>query len=89
MSFDLDLLGWVRPAPMLAPPWLEVPLVLPGGAFRLWLHGVDGQPYVIEASINLNDWQPRWTNSTSGGVREFVEPSGAAPFRFYRARQWP
>ena len=89
LSFDLDLLGWVRPAPMLAPPWLEVPLVLPGGAFRLWLHGVDGQPYVIEASINLNDWQPRWTNSTSGGVREFVEPSGAAPFRFYRARQWP
>ncbi len=89
LSFDLDLLGWVRPAPMLAPPWLEVPLVLPGGAFRLWLHGVDGQPYVIEASINLNDWQPRWTNSTSGGVREFVETSGAAPFRFYRARQWP
>lgn len=89
LSFDLDLLGWVRPAPMLAPPWLEVPLVLPGGAFRLWLHGVDGQPYVIEASINLNDWQPRWTNSTSGGVGGFVEPSGAAPFRFYRARQWP
>jgi uncharacterized repeat protein (TIGR03806 family) len=89
LSFDLDLLGWVRPAPMLAPPWLEVPQVLPGGAFRLWLHGVDGQPYVIEASINLNDWQPRWTNSTSGGVGGFVEPSGAAPFRFYRARQWP
>lgn len=89
LSFDLDLLGWVRPAPMLAPPWLEVPLVLPGGGFRLWMHGVDGQPYVIEASINLHDWQPRWTNSTSGSVREFVEPFGAAPFRFYRARQWP
>lgn len=89
MSFDLELLGWVRPVALLVPPRLEVSRMYPGGLVRLRLFGFDGQPYVIEASGDLRDWSPRWTNAPSGGVRDFAEPLGATPHRFYRARLWP
>lgn len=89
LSFDLELIGWVRPAMLLAPPRLELPLPEPGGPFRVRLFGFDGQPYVIETSGNLTDWLPRWTNAPAGGVREFTEPLGTELYRFYRARLWP
>lgn len=89
LSFDLELLGWVRPAALLAPPRLELSRMYPGGLVRLRLFGFDGQPYVIEGSGNLQNWSPRWTNAPSGGVRDFAEPLGATPSRFYRARLWP
>lgn len=89
MSFDLELMGWVRPAAMLVPPRLELSPMDAGGWVSLRLFGFDGQPYVIEASGDLQDWRPRWTNAPSGGVRDFAEPPGATLFRFYRARLWP
>lgn len=89
LSFDLELLGWVRPASMLVPPQLEVVPADSEGTVRLRLFGFDAQPYLIESSNDLNQWIPRWTNAPSGGVRDFSEPRNAMPSQFYRARLWP
>ena len=89
LSFDLTLLGYVRAAARNIPPQLEVLTPAGGSPFRLRVLGFDDQLYRIEASGNLIDWLPRWTNAPTRGVLEFTEPDGAAPFRFYRARIWP
>jgi uncharacterized repeat protein (TIGR03806 family) len=88
VSFDLVLLGYMRAAARNIPPGMEVPPPV-GGPFLLRIYGFDDQLYRIEASTNLIDWLPRWTNAPTRGVLEFTEPDGAAPFRFYRARIWP
>jgi hypothetical protein len=83
------LLGYMRAAARNAPPQLEVLTSTAGDPFRLRVLGFDDQLYRIEASENLIDWVPRWTNAPTRGILEFTEPDGTAPFRFYRARIWP
>jgi sugar lactone lactonase YvrE len=57
-----------------------------GGHFGFNLTGPAGQAVVVEASINLVDWLPIWTN-TLGGTLNFSDPqSSAYSHRFYRAR---
>ena len=42
---------------------------------------------VVEASANLVNWQPIWTNTLSGASADFVDPECLQhPNRFYRAR---
>jgi len=89
MSFDLALLGFVRAAAQNIPPLLEAPTAAAGSPYRLRLYGFDEQLYRIEASNNLIDWEPRWTNAPTRGILEFTEWDSSAPYRFYRARIWP
>ena len=60
--------------------------VKPGG-FGFTLTGVTNQTIVVEASTNLANWQPIWTNTLSAVSTNFVDPQWLNyPKRFYRAR---
>jgi len=55
-----------------------------GQVFRLHFSGLsDQQPYVIQGSTDLIEWQPLLTNVSINGVIEFSEAMGL-PRRFYR-----
>jgi hypothetical protein len=75
------------PTVMLCPPQ-----VAPGsagmkpGGFGFTLNFLTNQTIVVEASTNLANWQPIWTNSLPGGSADFVDPEWLTPNRFYRAR---
>ena len=60
------------------------------GGFRFSFVNPNGLPVVIEASTNLVNWQPVWTNSTSGGffnATNFTDMQWANyRNRYYRAR---
>jgi hypothetical protein len=54
----------------------------------MWLDGVAGMRYHVEASSNATAWTPIFTNTAPSNRWEFVDPM--APnhlFRFYRARE--
>lgn len=59
------------------------------GQFRLWFTSPDSQMFLIEASTDLNAWNPIETNSPVGGQFEFVEVDPTTPHRFYRVKTWP
>ena len=45
------------------------------------------QTIVVEASTNLANWQPIWTNTLPGASTNFVDPEWLQHSnRFYRAR---
>jgi hypothetical protein len=53
------------------------------------LSGVVNQTIVVEASTNLADWQPIWTNTLSAVSTNFVDPQWLNhPHRFYRAQSY-
>ncbi len=57
-----------------------------GRQFGFVLTGAAGQLVVVEASDDLADWLPIWTNTFTGGL-QFTDPqSGIDPQRFYRLR---
>jgi BspA type Leucine rich repeat region (6 copies) len=58
------------------------------GQFGFTLTGVSNQTVVVEASTNLVNWQPVWTNTLSGMSANFTDAQWTNyPYRFYRARQ--
>jgi hypothetical protein len=76
------------PTVMLCPPQIA-----PGGAgvkpggFGFTLTSLTNQTIVVEASTNLVNWQPIWTNTQPGTSAEFVDPEWLNHTnRFYRAR---
>ena len=57
------------------------------GGFGFAIAGVSSQTIVVEASTNLANWQPVWTNTLSGNSVNFVDPHWTNyPARFYRTR---
>ena len=73
---------------MLCPPGIA-----PGGAgvkpggFGFTLNSLTNQTIVVEASTNLVNWQPIWTNPPPGASTNFVDPEWLQqPRCFYRAR---
>jgi hypothetical protein len=49
--------------------------------------GTNEMPAIVEASTNLVDWQPVWTNTLSGASATFTDSQWTNyPTRFYRAR---
>jgi outer membrane protein assembly factor BamB len=76
-----------RGSPYLAafdlPSRVESPLHLPNGLFRVNLIGPLGRTYVFEASTNLTDWIPVFTNRAPF-IFEDVDAINH-PQRFYRA----
>jgi len=60
---------------------------VPSGNFSFTITGVSGQTIVVEASTNLVNWQPVWTNTLSGTSANFTDPQWKNyPSRFYRAQ---
>jgi hypothetical protein len=57
------------------------------GRFNSFLSGPSGRTVVVQASTNLFNWQPIWTNTLSGTApSSFSDPqTGVFPHRFYRA----
>jgi hypothetical protein len=59
-----------------------------GGQFGFALSGPSGQLVAVDASTDLLNWLPLWTNTlTFPAALTFSDPqSGVHPVRFYRAR---
>ena len=59
-----------------------------GGQFAFALNGIGGQPVVVDASDDLANWSPIWTNTlTFPAAINFTDPgAGTNSVRFYRAR---
>jgi hypothetical protein len=56
------------------------------GSFSLQTAGVAGGTYTIEASSDLTNWIPLFTNYCPNGFLDFTDTNaGALPIRFYRA----
>jgi len=59
---------------------------LPDGRFSVSISGSAASNAVLQASTNLVNWLPIFTNSGSGGRFEFLDTaSGNQPWRFHRA----
>ena len=64
----------------------DTPIQISAGTFHLNLLGENGRTYVIEASTNLQNWTPIYTNTVTGGTLQFDDMGAAGvPVRFYRA----
>jgi hypothetical protein len=78
------------PAVMLGPPAPQIGGGIVGiqsGQFGFTISGVPNQPFVVEASTNLQNWQPVWTNTLSSASTNFTDPHWTNyPRRFYRVR---
>lgn len=76
------------PTVMLGAPAPQVAAASAGvkpGGFGFTLNGVTNQTIVVEASTNLVNWQPIWTNTLSAASADFVDPQWLSyPRRFYR-----
>ena len=60
----------------------------PGG-YGFTISGVTNQTIVVEASTNLSNWQPIWTNTLSAVSTNFVDPQWLNhPRRFYRLQSY-
>ena len=61
-----------------------------GNQLQMQFQGVEGQPYVFEASTNLTNWVALSTNTAAGGIISLLETNTLAfPHRFYRAKRLP
>ncbi len=59
-----------------------------GGQWGFALTGPAGQAVVVDASTDLANWLPIWTNTMSVGPLQFSDPdTGVNSYRFYRARK--
>ncbi len=59
-----------------------------GGQMGFALTGPAGQAVVVDASTDLANWLPIWTNTMSVGPLQFSDPdTGVNSYRFYRARK--
>jgi uncharacterized repeat protein (TIGR01451 family) len=69
-----------------APPQLSGSLTGTGGAFQFTVTGQSGQEYIIQASTNLVDWVPVYTNSAPYvSPFNFTDPNASSyTSRFYR-----
>jgi hypothetical protein len=84
--------GWGATYGGLGTVMLLAPRIAPGSAgvkpgdFGFTLTCLADQT-VVEASANLVNWQPIWTNTLSDASADFVDPEWLHhPIRFYRAR---
>lgn len=67
------------------PPGLSAPALTSSGAFQMHVDSVPGLPCAIQASTNLVDWVPLFTNQP-GGAMDFVDSNTAnSDCQYYRA----
>src|ERR1017187_821427 len=75
--------GFIAPMTLSLLPALG----LAQGQFNFYLAGPAGRTVVVQASTDLSNWQPIWTNTINGTAPSSFTDSqaGAYPRRFYRA----
>jgi len=57
------------------------------GSFSFPIDGVTNQTVIVEASSNLVQWQPVWTNTLTVASTNFSDQAWSNyPSRFYRVR---
>ena len=61
--------------------------VVTSGQFALQFHGESGESYVVEASTNLFNWTPVFTNTLTNNLFIFTDTNATNPARFYRIKQ--
>jgi len=72
---------------LFPPPQIGGNVGIQFGNFGFTVTGVANQTIVVEASTNLVNWQPIWTNTSSSASVIFTDPQWKNyPRRFYRAR---
>jgi hypothetical protein len=73
---------------VIAPPLITQPERLTDGSFRATITGlVPNEPYTIEHSTNLVDWQQRQSFVAPASSAPFVDnTAGATTQRFFRVR---
>jgi len=64
------------------PPIFRNSAIINGQFFSV-LSGPPGQLVVVEASTDLLNWQPIWTNTFAGSLN-FIDPLSGVSKRFYR-----
>lgn len=62
-----------------------------GPPYAVRVEAPPGTPYILDASTNLLQWTPFWTNEVpADGFSEYIEgPDIDWPYQFFRARQGP
>ena len=88
IGFNLSLRGDGYFAPAMPSPTLSVEM-LPPGVVRVWFPAPNGVRCAIDASEDLQTWQPMVTNTVIGGLFEYSATFTNPPARFFRARQVP
>jgi hypothetical protein len=69
-------------------PHLRAGTLDASNTFDLWLDGVAGQRYVIQAATNFVNWVPVQTNTLATNSAHLLISSGT-PYRFFRAQWMP
>jgi hypothetical protein len=78
---------WFREGVLPVPQIENSQITAPSGNFAFTIDGVTNEIVVVEASTNLVDWQPVWTNTLSGASATFADSQWTNyPVRYYRAR---
>jgi hypothetical protein len=79
--------SWFREGIVQAPQIKIGNFIAQSGNFGFTINGVTNQTVVVEASTNLVDWLPVWTNTLSGASAIFIDSQWTNyPARYYRAR---
>jgi hypothetical protein len=77
----------VKFGPKALPPQIGSNAGVQDDKFWFVVSGVANQTIIVEASTNLINWQPIWTNTLSGTNAVFIDQQWTNyPNRFYRAR---
>ncbi|HEY1786503.1 MAG TPA: leucine-rich repeat domain-containing protein [Verrucomicrobiae bacterium] len=78
--------GGLPTVELFMPPQLGSNIGLSNGNFGFTITGGTNQVVTIQASTNLVNWQPIWTNTLTSTSSNFVDPQWKSyPHRFYRA----
>ena len=89
-NFTGSATGMVANVTVVVPLDLMLTKVQTNGISEFRLTGTASHGFVLQASTNLANWLPLFTNPTPGTPLNFLDVSSTNfPMRFYRAMPWP
>jgi len=89
-NFTGSVTGMVANVTVVVPLDLMLTKVQTNGTSEFRLTGTASHGFVLQASTNLANWLPLFTNPTPGVPLNFLDVTSTNfPMRFYRAMPWP